>query len=50
MYNLGDLTEVSKCRDVLNNIYHYDNMTDAQHYFLTNWYDANEHKLDWMRF
>ena len=49
MYNLGGLTEVSKCRGVLGNINWYGAMTPEQKHFLTNWYAMNEHKLDWMR-
>lgn len=50
MYNLGGLTEVSKCRGVMSNITSYGTMTDEQRYFLTKWYERNQDKLDWMRF
>lgn len=50
MYNLGGLTEVSKCRGVMSNITSRGTMTDEQRYFLTKWYERNQDKLDWMRF
>ena len=50
MYNHGDLSEVSKCRGVLGNITEYQHMTPRQRHFLTNWYQENQDKLDWMRF
>ena len=50
MYNLGSLEEVSKCRGVLGNIDWYGAVTTEQRYFLTEWYERNQDRLDWLRF
>lgn len=50
VYNFGSLTEISKCRGVLNNMGSYHAMTPRQRLFLTEWYERNQDQMDYMRF